>query len=249
MTQTGKVYLVGAGPGDADLLTRKAERVLRQADVVLFDRLVSAEVLALCSPQALLVDCGKQWGEQDQVQERIFKDLLNFAGQGLQVVRLKSGDPMIFSRGSEELEFLAAHGIPAEVVPGLSSALAGPAIAGLPLTRRGIAASFAVIAGHRQSVSTMDYRSYAGIDTLVVLMGVEHRDVIAGCLIEAGRTAGTPVLFLERVSTSEEKEVESTLGEVARRATQVAAPALMVVGEVVRLRQSARKDLEAGLYA
>jgi len=239
MGRTAKVYLVGAGPGDPDLLTRRAERVLREAGAVIYDRLVSAEVLALTNPAAILIYAGKRQGQQDEIQADIFAWILNLKGRVDSIVRLKSGDPMVFGRGGEELEFLAQHGIEAEVVPGLSSALAAPALAGIPLTYRGVAASFAVLAGHRQSLTTLDWSIYRGVDTLVVLMGVEHRDVIAHALMKQGRPATQPVAFIEHASTDRERIVESTLGEVARHGVEVESPAVFIIGEVVRVRTRA----------
>jgi len=238
-----KVYLVGAGPGDPDLLTRKALRLLEQADVILYDRLVSGRILALANPLARLIDVGKQQGQQEEIQTEIFTWILRLSRSSSIIVRLKSGDPMVFGRGGEELEFLAQHGIEAEVVPGLSSALAAPALAGIPVTYRGVAASFSVIAGHRQSLTTLDWSVYKGVDTLIILMGVEHRDVIAHTLIEQGRPASQPVAFLENASTPSERVVESTLELVARRQAEVTAPAVMVIGEVVRHRTALRRAM------
>jgi uroporphyrin-III C-methyltransferase len=249
VTRKAKVYLVGAGPGDPDLLTRKALRLLEEADVILYDRLVSAEVLALANPRATLIDAGKQPGQQEEIQAEIFECILRFAGSARTIVRLKSGDPMVFGRGGEELEFLAAHGIEAEVVPGLSSALAAPALAGIPVTYRGVAASFSVIAGHRQSLTSLDWSVYQGVDTLIVLMGVEHRDVIAHTLIEQGRPAEQPVAFIESASSDREHVVESTLGVVARGKVEVRAPAVFVIGEVVRHRTHARASMLEGAVA
>ncbi len=152
----GKVYLVGAGPGDPDLLTLKALRILQLADVVIHDRLVSREILALIK-HALVIDGGKRQGQQERIQNRINELTVRYARQGRTVVRLKSGDPMIFARGAEEWEFLRRHGVDVEIVPGVSSAIAVPSLAGIPPTRRGIAASFAAIAGHRQNVISVDW--------------------------------------------------------------------------------------------
>lgn len=236
MAQRGKVYLVGAGPGDPDLLTRKALRVLEDADVVIYDRLVSADILALANPRAVLLDAGKEQGQQQEIQDRIYSWFLAFRDTDSMIVRLKGGDPMVFGRGAEEMHFLLRNGFDAELVPGVSSAIAAPALAGIPVTYRGVAASFAVIAGHRQSVTELDWSVYRGIDTLVVLMGVENRDIIAASLIEQGRPATQPVAFIENASTDRERVVESTLGEVARRNTDVAAPAVFIIGDVVALR-------------
>ncbi len=247
MVQKAKVYLVGAGPGDPDLLTRKASRVLANADCIIYDRLVSPEVLALANPNAAFIYAGKEQGQQETIQNEIFA-WFERTGELVQtIVRLKSGDPMVFGRGGEELEFLVRHGFEVEVVPGVSAAVAAPALAGIPLTYRGVAASFAVIAGHRQSVSMLDWAAYRGVDTLVVLMGVEYRDLIAGSLVANGRPAAQSVAFIENSSTAHERVVETTLGAVARREVAVAAPAVMVIGEVVAHRCSAtmRRTVEA----
>jgi uroporphyrin-III C-methyltransferase len=232
MTRRAKVYLVGAGPGDPDLLTVKALKLLQLAE----DRLVSLEILQLIRPGAKLIYVGKEFGEQASIQEYIYQELLTHIDCADIIIRLKSGDPLIFGRGGEELDFLAERGIEAEVVPGISSATAAPALAGVPLTHRGVASSFAVVAGHRQSVTELDWSAYSGVDTLVVLMGIEYRDMIAGSLIDKGRPASQPVLFIENASTIRERLVESTLGEVARDRVAVESPAVFIIGEVVSLR-------------
>ncbi len=232
----GKVYLLGAGPGDPDLLTIKALRILQSADVVLYDRLVSPEILALANPQALLIHTGKRHGQQEEIQNEINSLMLLHASQDKIVVRLKSGDPMVFGRGAEEWALLQAHGIQVELVPGISSAISVPALAGIPLTCRGIASSFAVITGHNQKSETPDWMKFRGVDTLVILMGVENRVRIATELIALGRPASEPVAFIERGSTDRERVVISTLAEVSRGEVDVASPAVCVVGEVVRLR-------------
>ena len=174
----GKVFLVGAGPGNPELLTVKALRILERADVVVYDRLVSPEILALAE-RAELVDGGKRHGEQQRIQDEINHLMVSHARAGRTVARLKAGDPMIFARGAEEWEYLLRHGIEVEIVPGVSSALAVPSLAGIPPTCRGVAASFAVIAGHRESFMRTDWSQYASIDTLIILMGVENREYIA----------------------------------------------------------------------
>ena len=147
---------------------------------------------------------------------------------------------MVFGRGGEELEFLARHGFDVEVVPGISAVTAAPALAGIPLTYRGVAASFTVLAGHRQSVQELDWRAYRHVDTIVVLMGVDNRAIIAASLINAGRPAAEPVAFVQRASTERERVTESTLEAVAHGEVEVEAPAVFVIGEVVRLRSSMR---------
>lgn len=233
----GKVYLVGAGPGDPELLTLQAVRVLQEAEVVLYDRLVSPAVLELVHPLAQLHYVGKERGEQERVQGEILALLLAYARSGRKVVRLKGGDPMVYGRGGEEWAFLTQEGIAVELVPGVSSALAVPGMAGIPLTLRGVAGGFAVLSGHAQGGGLPDCTPYAGVDTLVILMGVGERARIAGALIAAGRRPGEPVAFIERGTTPEERVVVSSLGQVAEGKVEVQSPAVWVVGEVVRLRE------------
>ncbi len=233
-----KVYLVGAGPGDPDLLTRKAERLIRRAEAIIYDRLVSAEILVLANPNATFIHAGKLPGQQEEVQAEIYAWYLRLRDLPGPIVRLKGGDPMVFGRGGEELEFLARHGFDVEVVPGVSAATAAPTLAGIPLTFRGVANTFTVLAGHKQSLESLDWLVYRHIDTLVVLMGVENRALIASSLINAGRSPDEPVAFLQRVSMEGEWISESTLGEVARSKVRVESPAVFVIGQVVRLRSA-----------
>ena len=236
VAERAKVYMVGAGPGDPDLLTRKAARILAQAEVVIFDNLVSPEILSLANPNARFVHARKQRGQQEEVQAEIYAWYLRLREAGGPVVRLKSGDPMVFGRGAEELEFLTRHGFDVEVVPGVSAVTAAPALAGIPLTYRGVATSFTVLPGHRQAVKEVDWPAYRHAGTLVVLMGVNNRAAIANRLINGGRPAGDPVAFLQFASTERERVIESTLEEVARGEVDVEPPAVFVIGEVVRLR-------------
>jgi uroporphyrin-III C-methyltransferase len=234
--KTGKVYLVGAGPGDPDLLTRKAARLLAMADVVLYDRLVRNDVLTLASPTAELIYVGKRAGEQHKVQETILNRLAHHALQGKTVVRLKGGDPLIFGRGAEEWAYLREMGIDVELVPGLSSATSVPALAGIPVTYRGISHGFAVVTGHCMEGLIQDWSRYARIDTVVVLMGSRQRLHIAQSLIDAGRDPDQPVAFIENGSTPDQRIIESTLSAVAAGAVDVANPAIFVIGDVVALR-------------
>ncbi|MGH8874233.1 MAG: uroporphyrinogen-III C-methyltransferase [Acidimicrobiia bacterium] len=231
----GKVYLVGAGPGDPELLTLKALRVLQGADVVLWDRLVDERILAFTNPAADRIAVGKRPGDSPDRQQRIFELMMAEAQAGNIVVRLKGGDPMVFGRGGEEWRYLAERGIEVELVPGVSSAVAVPGLAGIPLTLRGVSSSFAVVTG-RRSGPEADWRRYAGVDTLVILMGVEQRTEIAGGLIAAGRSPAEPVAFIERGATPQERVVVATLAQVAAGSVLVEAPAVLVVGEIVRLR-------------
>lgn len=230
------MYLVGAGPGDPELLTRKAHRLLEQADVVIYDRLVSNEVLSLVNPSAALVYAGKRPGQQDEVQEEIYSAFLRFADTEAIIVRLKSGDPTVFGRCGEEMAFLNQHSIPAEVVPGISSALAAPALSGIPLTLRGVATSFTVIAGHQASLDSIDWEAYDRIDTLIVLMGVENRVAIAMNLLAAGRPRSEPVAFIEHASSERERLIETTLQGLCNGGPKIESPAVMVIGKVVSHR-------------
>lgn len=234
----GKVWLVGAGPGDPELLTVKAVRALEQAEVVIHDRLVSDEILALANPAAELLYAGKVQGQQEEIQEFIFRMLIDYAKSGKRVVRLKGGDPLVFGRGAEEWQKLKEAGVDVEIVPGISSAVAVPGLAGIPVTYRAVADGFAVITGHlRSEGQEVDWSKYAKVDTLVILMGVATRADIATELIRHGRPANQPVAFVERGSTERERVVVTTLAQVAAGNVAVANPAVFVAGEVVRVRE------------
>ncbi|MCS7068201.1 MAG: uroporphyrinogen-III C-methyltransferase [Meiothermus sp.] len=233
----GKVYLVGAGPGDPELLTLRAMRVLQEAEVVLYDRLVAPAVLELANPLAQRVYAGKELGQQECVQSEIFRQLLFHARAGRKVVRLKGGDPMVYGRGGEEWAFLAGEGVEVEVVPGVSSALALPGLAGIPLTLRGVAGGFSVLSGHAQGGSLPELAPYARSDTLVILMGVKERVRIARELLRLGRSPQEPIAFIEKGSTPQERVVVATLGQVAAGELEVQSPAVWIIGQVVRLRE------------
>ena len=234
--------IVGAGPGDPELLTIKALRALERADVVLYDRLVGAGILALIPANAERVYVGKGHGDQELVQPEIMLQLEEHARLGRRVVRLKGGDPFVFGRGAEEWAHLRARGVPVEVVPGISSSLAVPALAGIPLTYRAVARAFAVVTGHRaidpETGLPADWHDYVRVDTLVILMGVGERASIATELIEAGREASQACAFIERGSTPEERVLISSLQEVSDGLTEVSAPAVWVIGDVVKLRET-----------
>jgi uroporphyrin-III C-methyltransferase len=232
----GKLYLIGAGPGDPELLTLKAARVLRECDVVLYDRLVSSGILALARPDAKVIYVGKHEGEQEHTQSRILELIRAHALNGKTVARLKGGDPLVFGRGAEEWAFALEHHIPVELIPGITSAVSVPGLVGIPLTYRGISQSFAVIAGHCHEGLAQDWTKFVEVDTLVVLMGVTNRCFIAHSLIAAGRDPNEAVAFVERGTLDAENIIESTLGAVAAGAIEVQSPAVFVIGEVVRLR-------------
>lgn len=236
-----KVYLVGAGPGDPELLTVKAAKLIAQADVILYDRLVSPQILALARPGAELVYVGKEKGCAEEIQRRIFGELTLRAVRGGVVLRLKGGDPMVFGRGGEEWAYLAQLGVEVEVVPGISSAIAVPSLAGIPLTSRGIARSFAVVTGQDRDGFRKEWQSCLGIDTLVILMGVANRERIAQALLDSGRPAHQPCAFIERGATPRERTVITTLAEIAAGAVEVESPAVWICGDVVDLRGALRR--------
>ena len=243
----GKIYLVGAGLGDPDLLTVKAVKVLSKTDVLLYDRLVSEEVLQLVNPKAHRIYVGKEMGEQDKVQDDIFTLMLAYAKSGQTVTRLKSGDPMVYGRGGEEWAFLAEHNIEVEVVPGISSAYAAPTLAGIPLTLRGVANGFAILSGQGKNGAMPDFKPYAQVDTLILLMAVKERAEIAQQLIAAGRNPNQLSAFIENSSRPDQHIVQATLEQVARGHVQTKAPAVWVIGEVVRTRERLIKTLEMAL--
>lgn len=231
----GKLYLIGAGPGDPDLLTLKAVRALGECDVILHDRLVGAGILEYARAGAEIVNVGKHLGHEGHVQKEIFELIRRYALNGKIVGRLKGGDPLIFGRGAEEWAFALENGIEVEVIPGVTSAVSLPGLAGIPLTHRGISQSFAVITGHCRKGLAHDWHRYARIDTLVILMGVQNRAFIAQSLIAAGRQANESCAFIERGTTKEERVVESTLGAVASGRVDVNSPAVFVIGEVTKI--------------
>lgn len=238
----GFVSLVGAGPGDPELLTVKALRRLQAAEVVVYDALVSPAILAECSPAAERVFVGKRAGCRAYAQDAINALLVELGRAGRNVVRLKGGDPFVFGRGGEEALELAAAGIPFEIVPGVSSAIAAPAYAGIPVTQRGVAVSFAVVTGHEDPSkphSQVNWPALAGLDTLVFLMGVGHLGEISAKLVAHGRAASTPAAVVQWGTTAEQATVVGTLATIADDVARagVGAPATLVVGEVVRLRE------------
>jgi uroporphyrin-III C-methyltransferase len=227
------VHLVGAGPGDAGLVTRRAAALLARADVVVHDRLVSREVLELVRPSAHLVDVGKTPGDGDS-QESINKLLVTFGRDYDCVVRLKGGDPFVFGRGAEEVEALRAAGLAVEVVPGVSSAFAGPLLAGVPVTHRGLASGVTVVTATGEGGVATDFTRLADTSTtLVVLMGVARRATIARDLIAGGMHPTTPVAVIERASTDSQRTVRGDLAGLA--SLDVASPAVIVIGAVAGL--------------
>ncbi|MEO9000861.1 MAG: siroheme synthase CysG [Rhodanobacter sp.] len=238
----GSVVLVGAGPGDPGLLTLRGLRALNEADVILHDRLVSTEVLELARRDAERVEVGKQAGNHHTTQDGIHALLLEHARAGRRVVRLKGGDPFVFGRGGEEMEFLRAHDIPYEVVPGITAAVACAAYAGIPLTHRDHAQSVRFVTAHcRSSLDSLDWAALAQErQTLAVYMGVGELAALQAQLIEHGRAAATPFALIENGSRAEQRVVTGTLANLHERASAhvVQSPALLILGEVAALAQS-----------
>jgi uroporphyrin-III C-methyltransferase len=234
----GKVSLVGAGPGDPGLMTVRGLQLLRAADVVVYDYLVNPVLLDEASAQAQRIFVGKQAGRHSIAQGEINEVLINYALQGCQVVRLKGGDPFVFGRGGEEAEALVNAGIPIEIVPGVSSAVAVPAYAGIPLTHRNHASSFAVVTGHEaiKSKSSVEWAKLAtAVDTLVILMGLHQLHLIVWQLMSHGRTPDTPVAVIEQGTTERQKTIVGTLADIVAKSVEIKAPAVIVVGAVVTL--------------
>ncbi|MGD9999126.1 MAG: uroporphyrinogen-III C-methyltransferase [Ilumatobacteraceae bacterium] len=227
---TRHVAIVGAGPGDPELLTLKAARLLADADVVLYDRLVSPEILALAA-RAELIDVGKRPGGS-HTQDVLNELLLAVATPGRRVVRLKGGDPFVFGRGGEEIEVLARHGVSFEIVPGISSALAAPSAAGIPVTHRRVSRAVTVVTGHEALESSpVDWSALARAGTtLVVLMGIERRGRIVETLVESGFDPATPVAVVSDATTADQQQ---WFGELAGLpAADVRSPGVIVIGAV-----------------
>jgi uroporphyrinogen III methyltransferase/synthase len=240
----GKVYLVGAGPGDPELMTLKAKRLLGLADVVLFDRLLDPRMLE--GVKAELIDVGKNAGRHKLTQEGINQLLIEKAETGAVVVRLKGGDPYLFGRGGEEALALQEKGIPFEVVPGVTSSIAAPELAGIPVTHRGVASSLIIVTGHEEpgKETPLDWAAIAAMGgTLVVLMGVSRLEQNVAALIGAGKSPQTPAAMVEKGGWPEQRMISATLADIAEKAKEakIESPAILVVGEVVLLAEKLRQ--------
>ncbi|WP_181712557.1 uroporphyrinogen-III C-methyltransferase [Vibrio tarriae] len=257
--QAGEVALVGAGPGDPELLTVKALSYLQQADVVLYDYLVSDEIMALIPSETILVCVGKRAGHHSVPQEKTNQLLVDFARQGYRVVRIKGGDPFMFGRGGEELEVLFEAGVKFQVVPGITAAAGATAYAGIPLTHRDYAQSALFVTGHlKAQAEDLDWSTLArGKQTLVIYMGLSNAAAIAEQLQLHGRQASTPVAIIERGTQVNQQVLIGTLQTLPSLASQAQSPALIVLGEVVALaaklhwfgEQGATQQLDAAQSA
>jgi len=242
----GEIWLVGAGPGDPELLTLKALKALQRAEVVVHDGLVSDEILDLAAPGARRISVAKRKSRHSYSQDEINRLLVAFAREGLMVVRLKGGDPFIFGRGGEELEAARAAGVPCHVVPGVTAALAAGAAAGAPLTHRGAAQAVTFVTGHAASgrEPDLDWPSLARPNhTVVIYMGLSQAAPIAARLMAAGRDGATPALIVENASRADERRILTTLAGLAEAAAALSGPALLMVGEAMALAQAGEGEL------
>ncbi|WP_342430898.1 uroporphyrinogen-III C-methyltransferase [Neobacillus sp. FSL H8-0543] len=238
----GKVYLVGAGPGDPDLITVKGLRCLQQADVILYDRLVNPDLLLNAKEGAQLVYCGKLPQYHTMKQETINHFLVKYAKKGLLVVRLKGGDPFVFGRGGEEAEECAKHKVPFEIVPGITAGIAASAYAGIPVTHRTLSKSFAFITGHQAGDEAAEHRwSHLAnaVDTICVYMGVSQLSTIMEKLIQGGKSAQTPIALIHWGTLSDQKIVVGTLETIEEQVkeAEISNPSMIVIGDVVHLHK------------
>ncbi|MBD1379536.1 uroporphyrinogen-III C-methyltransferase [Metabacillus arenae] len=238
----GRVYLVGAGPGDPELITVKGLKCIKQADIILYDRLVNKELLQEASPHAEFIYCGKTPEYQSMKQETINRLLIKYAKEGKIVTRLKGGDPFVFGRGGEEAEALVAQGIEFEVVPGITSGIAAPAYAGIPVTHRELGRSVAFIAGHHKNGEkiNIDWKSLvSGVDTLAIYMGMKNLPYICEKLIENGKSPSIPAAVIHQGTTSNQKAITGTLGTIVEkvRREKIENPSMIIIGEVVSLHE------------
>lgn len=233
---SGTVYLVGAGPGDPELITVRGQRLLQATDVVVYDRLVHEDLVQRTRPTTERFYVGKTPGEHKALQAEINALLIAKARDGHVVVRLKGGDPFVFGRGGEEAWRLRAAGVPYEVVPGITSAIGVPAYAGIPVTHRGVARAFTVVTGHTCTLddTALDWAHLASVDTLVILMGLGRLPQIAERLVAAGRPAETPVAVIRAGATADQQVVQGTLATIGGHIGHLEPPATIVVGEVAR---------------
>ena len=239
----GKVYLVGAGPGDPGLLTTKAREILEKADVIVYDRLIARQILRGLPKNIVKIYVGKQSGAHSiPGQDAIPKILVTNAEKGKLVVRLKGGDPFLLGRGGEEAQKLREAGVDFEVVPGISSALAVPAYAGIPVTHRMYASSVAIVTGHEDPKKSkrVDWKKLGtAVDTIVILMGVDNLQSILNGLVEGGRNAETPVAIIERGTTKRQRVTVGNIRNISAQAVErrIAPPAVIIVGDVVNLQK------------
>lgn len=238
-TKMSKVYLTGAGPGDIELMTLKAARVIKEADIIIYDRLANPEILDMAKKDVKLIYVGKEDGRhsvpQDEINEIIYQSALKYET----VVRLKGGDPFVFGRGGEEAIYLYDRDIKFEIIPGITSSISVPAYAGIPVTHRGITTSFRVVTGHEtpnKKISQVEWQTFLNDETIVFLMGFHNIKLITRKLMSLGKRANYPCAVISKGTTPEQEVVTGTLETIVELSKDMPTPAIIVVGEVVTLR-------------
>lgn len=236
----GRVYLTGAGPGDIELLTLKALRVIKEADIIIYDRLANPDILKEAKNGCQFVYVGKEDGRhivpQDDINEVIYQNALKYEN----VVRLKGGDPFVFGRGGEEALYLHERGVTFEIIPGITSAISAPAYAGIPVTHRGLSVSFRVVTGHESPLkkeSQIPWEDFKSDDTIVFLMGLHNLSKICKKLLEIGKSKDFPCAIISQGTTKNQRVVIGTLENIVEKSKDIPTPALIVVGRVVELRE------------
>ncbi|WP_320036105.1 uroporphyrinogen-III C-methyltransferase [Halarcobacter sp.] len=238
-----KVYLTGAGPGDIELLTVKALKVIQTADVIIYDKLANPEILKEAKKDVETIFVGKEKGfhrvPQDEINEIIYQCALKYKN----VVRLKGGDPFVFGRGGEEALYLKERGIKFEIIPGVTSAISVPAYAGIPVTNRGITPSFRVVTGHRKSsenIADINWKSFIEDETIVFLMGLHNISLIVTKLLEVGKSKDYPCAIISNGTTKKQKVITGTLSDIVDKSKDAVSPSIIIIGEVVNLREQLR---------
>jgi len=239
-SKMGKVYLTGAGPGAVDLMTVKAVRVVEEADIIIYDRLANPKILEMAKKGCELVYVGKQDGKHSVPQDEINEIIYQAALKHENVVRLKGGDPFVFGRGGEEAIYLFDREIKFEIIPGITSSISVPAYAGIPVTHRGVTTSFRVVTGHEspnKKISQIEWQSFLNDETLIFLMGFHNISLITRKLMKYGKSKDYPCAVISKGSTPEQEVVVSTLENIVEDSKDMPTPAIIVVGEVVKLRE------------
>ncbi|HEX5458070.1 MAG TPA: uroporphyrinogen-III C-methyltransferase [Candidatus Nitrosotalea sp.] len=238
---TGKVFIVGAGPGDPKLITLKAVESIKSADIVLYDRLVSKKIVAMIPKRAEKMYVGRDVGDDYKHQDTTNDLMVKFAKKNKNVVRLKGGDPFIFGRGGEEAEFLRKHKVKYEIIPGITSGIGSAEYSGIPLTHREYASSVVFVTGHedaKKKEGVVDWKRLAkAVDTIVIMMGLSRLDIISKKLISGGLSKNTPVAVIQNGTTDEHKMIKGTLSNISKKVTQakIKPPSIVIVGKVVNL--------------
>ena len=238
---TGKVFIVGAGPGDPKLITLKAVEVIKSSDVVLYDRLVSKKIIAMIPKKAEKMYVGRDVGDDYKHQDTTNELMVKFAKKNKNVVRLKGGDPFIFGRGGEEAEFLRQHKVKYEIIPGITSGIGSAEYSGIPLTHRDFASSVVFVTGHEDAKKTqgvVDWKKLAkAVDTIVIMMGLSRLDIISKKLISGGLDKNTPVAVIQNGTTDEHRLIKGTLSNISKKVkkAKIKPPTIIVVGKVVNL--------------